>query len=226
MYEIKLIDKDTDLSKVNKHALKWDVVVNNIPQEVYRIEGFIHSIGGHFGENDYWCCPRDQEPSVDNLIEFSGHVIQWGIEYIPINYTKYKWGEDEVRKTGRTVIKRNGKTFYVIGCNNMDYGLAKARYSLTRLEEHPIGFSSYDFVEKDVIGRKIWYSDQPAIIQRANWFDDNGFEVWIVPDKNFISKFRFPRWEGTEEESWISEYENGLMADILESPIDWFRENK
>ena len=109
--DIKLIDKDTDLSQVNMSKLDWDIEVHNRPHDVYRLEGFIHSIGGHWGENEYWCCPRGEKPTYDNLMEFNGHVVQWGIEYIPSNYTKCKWNQTSVRKNGKAVIKRNGKVF-------------------------------------------------------------------------------------------------------------------
>lgn len=51
MYEIKLVDRDTDLSKLK--PLDWDVVINNRPYYVVKINGYVHTIGGHWGENDY-----------------------------------------------------------------------------------------------------------------------------------------------------------------------------
>jgi len=221
---IKLIDKDTDLAKVNMQKLSWDVEVCGKPYEVYRVDEYVHSIGGNFGDNDYWCCPREKKPTVENLIEFSGHVVQWGIEYIPSNYTKYKWGKSEVKKSGKTIIKRNGKIFYSIGSREHEYGLAKAQVALVQIQEHPICFHDQDYM-KELIGRKIWLNDQPALIERANVCEEDGIYIWVVPDKSKIEKFIFPRWENTEEESWIGEYENGTKCDILESNIDWFREN-
>jgi hypothetical protein len=41
---IKLIDKNTDLSKI--HELKWDAYLNDIPLKVYIVNDCFHSIGG------------------------------------------------------------------------------------------------------------------------------------------------------------------------------------
>ena len=74
-------------------------------------------------------------------------------------------------------------------------------------------------------GRKIWYENQPAIIDHPILCDDYGLELWVIPDKSKIEKFRFPTWEGTDEAGWAEEYENGCKCDILESHIDWFRDD-
>jgi hypothetical protein len=222
MSDINVITKDTDLSQVSMRKLDWDVEIYDKSYDVYRIEGYIHSIGGHWGENDYWCCPSDEKPTVDNLIQFGGHVVQWGIEYIPKNYTKTKWGDTEVRESGRVLIKRNGKPFYNIRSYKPEYGLAKGQAALIEIKEHPINFHSRNFRE-EIKGRKIWYENQPAIIERIVESNDYGVEIWVVPDKKHIEKFRFPTWENTDEAGWIEEYENGCRCDILESNIDWFR---
>ena len=52
MAELKLIKEDTDLSIL--HPLDWDAVLNGKEYQVYRAEGYVHTIGGRWGENDYW----------------------------------------------------------------------------------------------------------------------------------------------------------------------------
>ena len=82
--EIKLINENTDLSKIDK--INWDAHFNDIPLYVYRVEGYYHGIGGKWGNNDYWCCQRNEEPSYKTLMEFSGNVCNWGISIEEINY--------------------------------------------------------------------------------------------------------------------------------------------
>ena len=69
MTDIRLIEKDTILPKL--YPYDWDVYINDKPYYVVRIEGFVHTIGGKYGENDLWAYPRDEEPTYKNLIEFN-----------------------------------------------------------------------------------------------------------------------------------------------------------
>jgi hypothetical protein len=224
MTDIKIIEKDTDLSQVKMDKIGWDVEIHDKPYDVYQIEGFVHHIGGKRGENDYWCCPADETPSVDNLIEFDGYPVLWGVEYIPYNYCRTKWDETEVDDRGKTIIKRNNKTFYIIQARSMHYGIAKAQAYVVELSEHPIAFHMRKFRE-EMIGRKIWYENQPAIIERLFEDENEGISLWIVPDKTLIEKFEFPTWQkGEWERNTAAEWSEGLRADLLESDIDWFRE--
>ena len=85
MTDIRLIEKDTILPKLRPYD--WDVYINDKPYYVVRIEGFVHTIGGKYGENDLWAYPRDEEPTYENLIEFNcDNPVSWGIEYKPRNY--------------------------------------------------------------------------------------------------------------------------------------------
>ena len=103
--------------------------------------------------------------------------------------------------------------------------MAKGQVALAELQEHPINFCDQNYLE-EVKGRKIWYNDQPAIIDHPILCDEDGLSLWVVPDKEHIEKFRFPTWENTDEEGWIQEYENGARCDILEDHIDWFRNDE
>ena len=67
MKEINLIKKDTIIPKVK--PLDWDVEIKGRPYYVVRLKGFIHTIGGKWGENEFWAYPRDEEPCYDCLAE-------------------------------------------------------------------------------------------------------------------------------------------------------------
>ena len=134
MEEIHLITKDTDLKKV-LHELSWDV---DIAGEKYKaffvydedpetgdITHYNHSLGS---DNDYtWCCPRDEEPSADNLIAFNGVACRWDFQVHEDNSVKSKWDYTTVNKSIRVDIMRNSELFNSIGCRDMFYGVAKAQ---------------------------------------------------------------------------------------------------
>ena len=54
MSEIRLITEDTDIDSLKISKMDWDVEVKGVPYQVVRIEGYIHSIGGRWGENNLW----------------------------------------------------------------------------------------------------------------------------------------------------------------------------
>ena len=90
MSEIKLLYDDTDLNSIQMIELDWDVNIRGIDYKCFRIPGYIHTIGGRYAENDYWVCPRNVEPSIDNLIEFDGCPVRYGISINENNYIKTK----------------------------------------------------------------------------------------------------------------------------------------
>lgn len=114
MNKIRLIEKGTDISRLEMIAMPWDVEINNIPYQVVIIKGYVHSIGGRRGENDLWMHPRGSKPTYENLVEYQcdGMGVCWGIEYKPCNYIKSKWDESECFTSGGAMITRNGKDFY------------------------------------------------------------------------------------------------------------------
>lgn len=162
MASIKLLDDKTDLSTIQMTELDWDVNVKGTEYRCFRIPGHIHTIGGKYGENDYWVCPREEEPSVKNLIEFDGKPVRYSIVISENNYTKTKWGETEVRQSVSCHILRNDKDFYSFVCRDVPYAYAKA-YQLieSTINEGVINFSKHRYAESEIIGRHIWWKRQP-----------------------------------------------------------------
>ena len=216
MKEIKLIDKDTIIPKAS--PLDWDLEIKGRPYYVVRLEGFVHTIGGHWGENNLWAYPRDEEPCYENLIEFdSDSPVLWGIEYKPTHYIKNKWGEREVRRGSSLIITRNGKPFDELNCNGIYYGIDKARVRISDYNEHPLGLNAIDF-DKKMEGRKIWWRSQPAKIEYFIWGQGC---VIIVPDG--IEKFETP--PEFRDDDFMDDGENySIKAHILDKHIWWFRD--
>lgn len=215
MSEIRLIDKDTVIPKVR--PLDWDVEIKGTPYYVIRLEGFVHTIGGHWGENDYWAYPRNEEPSYENLLEFnSPSPVLWGIEYKPKHYLRCKWGESEILKGSNLFITRNGRIFDELANNGINYGIDKARIRIEEYNEHALGLNTIDF-DKNMIGRKIWWRSQPAKIKRFIWGQAC---VIIVPDG--IDKFETP--PEFRDDDWIEDGGEDIKTHISDKHIWWFRD--
>ena len=216
-YDIKLIDKDTDLSTLKISHMDWDLVINGRPYYVVKIKGYVHCIGGRHGENDLWAYPRDEEPSYENLIEYDmNEPVRWGIICQPKAYVKSKWDETEVRTSSGVIITRNDKPFMDVK-GGLSYGIDKARTIIADIDEHPLELNEIDF-DKKCIGMKVWWRSEPAIIE--SYIDGQGCVI-LEPDG--IDEFTVPA-EFKEEESMY--YEDGFVkTSIFDEHIWWFRED-
>lgn len=215
MKDIKLITKDTDIEKLEMRKLNWDVIIKGVPYYVVRIPGYVHSIVGIYnGENDLWAYPRNENPSYENLIEYSTNQfgVLWGYRYEPYNYIKHKWGEAECYTCNKYIITRNGEDFYD-DCYSIEEVLTK----INRLKEHPISFNSINWKD-EIIGRKIWWRSQPAIIDR---YVNKQAAIIIKPDG--IDKFKIPA-EYRKDDMFLSEEdEDDIKTSIFDEHIYWFR---
>lgn len=214
--DIKLITKDTDLSKCKIRKFDWDVCVGKdyIPFQVVKIEGYVHSIMGLYdGKNDLWAYPRNTEMSVDNLIEYDSKIYgaQWGIINTPHTYIRNKWDESEICDANKWVITRNGVVFYD-SCHSYE----DAKLKITKFNDHPINFNSYNW-RKEIEGRKVWWRSEPGIITR---FIDGQGCVIIEPDG--IDNFTYPAEFKEEEE--IEDIDPDIKTSIFDNHIWWFRD--
>lgn len=213
--DIKLIDKNTDLTKCEIRKFKWDVTLgkNYKPYQVVEIAGYTHSIMGLYnGRNDLWAYPRDEEMSVDNLIEFDSKVYgpQWGLIYQPHTYVRTKYDESEICDSGKWVITRNGVPFY-----DSCYSYEDAKLKIAKFNDHPIDFNSYNWRD-GIINRKVWWRSEPGIITR---FIDGQGCVIIEPDG--IEKFTYPA-EYVEEDE-LEYDEPDIKTSVFDDHIYWFR---
>jgi hypothetical protein len=194
------------------HKFDWDVVVDNIPYQVVKIDNYIHSIGSYHGENDLWMYPRHEEPTYENLIEFHchGNGVQWGINFEPHNYIRSKWGETECFTSNRVIITRNGRKF--CSCCSID----EAKVKIEELKEHPLDLDFFNYSEK-MMGRKVWWRSDPAIITHYI----NG-QACIILKPDGIDKFTVPAEFTNESDIY---YEEGdVKVSIFSEHIWWFRD--
>ncbi|PJZ19801.1 hypothetical protein CEW46_21160 [Bacillus cereus] len=213
--EIKLIDKDTDLSNIR--PLSWDVQVNGEPYDVYDIEGYVHTIGGRFNENSYWACPRGEKPTYENLTEFNGHTVNWGFVVTQSNYFSERHDDMEIRSTCKGFISRNGEEFMDVRANSFDYLITEARMLMYKIEEFPIDLWTQDYQQK-FIGQKVYWHGQPAIVES---YIEGQACVILVPDGK--AEFDAPGHYGKDADWMMSEPES-VKESIFAPSISWLRQ--
>lgn len=212
MTDIKVIHKDTDISKLQIRRLPWDVWVKDIPYYVVWIEGYVHTIGGKWGDNNLWMYPRNEEPTYENLVEFNGEGgALWGIEKNPKHYIRTKWGETECFTSNAITITRNGEPFHVT------HGIHHALDLINQINEHPLDFNEIDF-DKNMIGRKVWWRSEPAVVTR--WIGNGQACVILEPDG--IEKFTVPAEFAREEPDYYCD--GDVKTSVFDKHIWWFRE--
>lgn len=214
MTDIKLIKKDTNIYELKMRKVDWDVVMNGKPFQVVRIEGYVHTIGGKYGDNNLWAYPRDEEPSYENLIEFDSEPVLWGINFNPHHYVKSKWDETEMRYSGSVTITRNGEDFYTL-FGGINYGIDKARVLISEIKEHPLGFNEIDYDTK-MIGRKVWWRSQPAVI--TMWIKG---QACVILEPDGIESFKKPA--EYENDDMFGE-EKDIKTSVFDKHIWWFRD--
>ncbi len=226
MSNTKILTKDTDFSELDIRKIGWDLEFDDKPYDIYGISNYCHTIGGKYGNNEYWCCPAGEKPCYDNLMGFNGQAPIWGIEYKQKNSYRNKWGETSVQFRGTCIITRNGKPFYGFGARDMSYGLAKAQALLVEIQEHSIQFHNRNWKD-EVIGRKIYYRNQQAIITEIYDDGEGIICVRIVPDKEYIDVLEKPiHMTDDHELEWYEEsYKHGVKDDILTKEIYWYRQD-
>ena len=223
MVDIKLIQKDTDLSKCKIRKIDWDLVVRAIPYQVVAIDGYCHTIGGKWRNNNYWAYPLEKEMTTENLIQFNGEPVKWGIHCEDTSYIRPGNGfhkDTEIRKSIDCYITRNGEKFYEIYAGSYQYALAKAQVCLIQLQEHVIDFFERGWEKKNV-GRKVWYRDDPAYID--HFVVDQGCII-LKPDG--IKNFSVPANVTEDDEHLYDDYRDSVKVEYLSENIYWFRDKK
>lgn len=211
MLNIKLIDRNTDILKLKIRQMGWDTVINGKPYFVVRIVGYVHTIGGKYNNNDLWAYPRDEKPNCENLVQFEGEPVCWGINYAPYNYARCRHDEFEATTIGNVFITRNGEKF----CD-VRGGIERAKCMINDFNEHPINLNEIDF-DKKVIGRKVWWRSEPAVV--SNYISK---QACVILEPDGIKQFTTPAEFADEGCNYYCD--GDVKADILDKHIWWFRE--
>jgi|GEM_PF-1159747 len=215
--EIRLIDKNTDLSKLELNKLNWDVSIRSDKKDAYRISGFIHATGGHRGIYDIWVCPRGQRPTIENLVAWNGtYGVRWGFSINSQNYERFKWNSDSCETNIKIIITRNDLVFDEFFANDLLFAIAEVSSKVIQYKEFCVDLNCQNF-EGEFINRKIFWRDEPAIITS---YVDGQACVMIKPDG--ITSFKSPCYnEGEDRDNFNYE---AIKSEILSDHIWWFRE--
>ena len=207
----------------------WDnVLIHEVIHAVVRVEGRPHSSGGRWGLNDYYAypvdpeCPHRYRGDFNEYLMFGGHAICWGIRTSDVNTVKHKWGEVRVNGRCNTWITLNGEDLLHVP-GDMDYAISKARALIVDLSEKGIAnFAEADW-ERKLVGSKIYYRDQPAIVTQVC----PGLDLIINPVG--MDKFDPPAYVKNDLEygdlTALDDYEGrDIKVEYLSENITWYRQ--
>ena len=176
----------------------WDVVVNGKPYIVGEFEDHPHAIrymSGSEAACNLYCWPRDEEPTRENVVQYimpENGPVDWGISYEHYNKIKYKY-EPEIQSIGMITITRNGKKFYSFR-GSMNIGIDKARCIIERLQDCPIDFNAYDYINKEILGCECYFYGYKAKIDY--WCDGQGCACLICAEEDpERKKAALAKWE-------------------------------
>lgn len=139
----------------------------------------------------------------------------WDIRIKQGNYIKTKWDEQQIRGTCGIQMYCNNTLVYHFVCRDIEYGFAKAQKLITDMIEHPFNFTN----PEEEVGRKIWYYEQPASIERL-MLDQGCIMIQYEGDGDGFDLTR--PWDDDE---WPDEWdgEKKVKDDVLTPTINWFR---
>lgn len=187
------------------HIFNWDVIVNGKSYIVAEFKGFAHCIVYHLGVRSYeylYCWPRGEEPTKDNIIAYrmpDNGPVNWGIKFDPHNIIH--WKHVETRHIGTITITRNGKDFYSFN-GSMHTGIDKARSIIERINDGPINFSNYDYINKEILGHECYFYGYKAKIN--HWCDGQGCAIIVCTEEDpkrreeAIAKWKIIGWDDDE----------------------------
>lgn len=157
-----------------------------------------------------------REPEVEG---FNGHRVLERVEVSTANYLKTSGlSGNEIRKSAKLDVYLNDVLVYSM--SGREVPTLMLRY-LGGVRDRLLELGVHLWKEEErraLIGRKVWYDDQKAII--TNLFLDQGC-IWVEPEEG---GFR-PPWYAQEDGSLPHDSDlRGEKVDILHPGLAWHRE--
>ena len=207
----------------NLKVYNWDATIGiaHKPMLVGRLDGFMHTSGGKWGENCFYCWPREEKPTIDNITPYDGDGgASWGVEYRETQHYNNHMGDIYVETSGCTVITRNGIDFYTVR-GKLDYSMPKAISIMKEINEGPINFNEIEYANNDIIGRKILYKNYPGII--TLWCEGQGCIIVEYDGDPEYKEDAIRLWNNGLDD------DDSIKLDIIgydHSDIDWYPDNR
>jgi len=224
----------------------FDLLVDGVKCPVWDIEGYEHESGKLNGTPSTWWLEiipsRDDDDEEDDedrdeqenelipYVDRGTHRICWEIVFKQSNHIKHKWGDSDVRSSGKCIMSANGKEIYQFNSSNIGYAMSKAESLMTELLEHPYNFLDQESED----GRKIWYYGLPAKVYSRSY--PSG-EIWIHPDltdmdadewwNKYAERYSMMNPSGRDAKERVEEWKSfgkiGHGDALWDKMINWFR---
>lgn len=224
--------EETDKSYVNGFRLQktdkkfGETVVNGVVMGLYDREEK-HQLGQDNGQPDSWWLLYNMGESTGlpewvPWIDIGSNRTCWDISLRTENRSKYKWNSTRITGNGWVDIKCNQRVVYSFPFRDIEYGLARVTVLITEMMEHSFNFCD----PESELGRKIWYHEQPAIIERL--ILSQGAIIVKFDGLNELGGFNLRKpWETQEDrdaDEWHGQSE--VKTNILDPKIWWHRDGK
>jgi hypothetical protein len=151
------------------------------------------------------------------VVGFKGNRPLVSVMIEESNYHKGSYySGDQVRAACRTTITFDGLIVYSTAerRNARDHA-TRLHDLITKLLEHPVYNPCNANWQEAVVGRKVYYRDQPAVVKRVNWRKG---EVTLVADGGV---FRQPGYSDIDPDP--DDDRTSIRTDFLDDSIFWFR---
>lgn len=203
---------------LQEHKIR-DIFINSSKHELVDLPDKHHMLGKDNGcPSTLWV--KYKEFITDDIeyipwIDIGANRLCWDIQIKQRNSINYKYLSTRINGDTLVIIKLNNKPFYEFTTYKLEYAFNKAQNIIYQLEEHPLVIDN-----EDVVGRKIYYKNLPAIIVNSGI----GYVI-IKPDckEDELDKWWLKYgniWDENDDEQPIRE---DIKDDILSPNIFWYR---
>jgi hypothetical protein len=215
-------NEKTDFANLELYKMCWDFEIKGVPYDVYMIRGYAHSSG-----NDKYVVPLGETPSANNIRPFDNNwnAVDWSFEIRELKSWKYKWDECRTQHKWIGILFRNGKGFHTVYGNDQHTVWVRLQSDLLLAQENVVNFFERGWEDK-VRGMKIWYHEQPCVIDHVRT-GDGETSFWVVGD-NEEKKIPAPcNWTKEDDicskQHWDDAYAKGCRVEWNSPHIKWFR---
>jgi len=156
------------------------------------------------------------------IIPFNGHVEKFSIEMSTWNDLKRSdLTGNEIRKAAFCKIYINNKLARIIEGTEIQDLLVKADQAIEQLKVQPFSIARDSY---KLVGREIYYDNQPAIIYSV---DEPNNLIFIIPDARHLVSFSPPPYaiEDGDSDLWITNFGHGMLVRDYDEKIWWWRNN-
>lgn len=172
-------EKSEFLTSGRPHPI-FRTLINGVPREVWSIPGKLDPLQvANDSTSEYWIrLEDDADPATAGEKGDTGwryylynHMFRgcWGISIKENHKTKIKWDELDVSKQVVGELTYNNVLVYKQYGFDAEYVLSCLQRKKIEIWEHPLGITGFvDGIEDDIVGRKIYFMDQPGVITSFN----------------------------------------------------------